>query len=425
VRRPHPRYDKTRKAWVTKAGRPLKTLATGPKNAETEAAAWDAFYVHMAKLGQPVEGASAPMITLGELSNRYGEWMEREVAVNRMKPRTRDHYRDHLQSFLDAVGGRRPALGITPHEVEMYKTSWHSIQTVQRLYNWGVEMGLVEKNPFARIKKPEVGERERILTPTETARLLRAADRHFRPFLLARRHTIARPQEIRALRWKHLTYEPAPMFVLKDFKGKKRRKDKTAVRMVSLDDRILRLLTRIARKRKPQSEGFVFLNRNRKPWTGNAVRCRMRAPRKKRGFSPDENGEQVVAYTMRHTSATRATANGIRDKVLAELMGHTNTRTTQRYQHLQAKHLSDAIRQANRKLAQWRKTPLVFVAVKGRGGGEDNCLPLGIVCNLAINATQSSARIRYACRFLVADRSTFGRSPARGWPTVNHWMTVS
>jgi site-specific recombinase XerD len=42
----------------------------------------------------------------------------------------------------------------------------------------------------------------------------------------------------------------------------------------------------------------------------------------------------------------------VRDKVLAELMGHTNTRTTQRYQHLQAKHLADAIRQANGKLAQ-------------------------------------------------------------------------
>ena len=142
------------------------------------------------------------------------------------------------------------------------------------------------------------------------------------------------------------------MFVLKDFKAKKRQKNKTAVRMIPLDDRMLRLLNRIARKRKPTPEGFVFLNRNGKPWTGNAVRCQMRKLRKKLGFAPDENGEQVVAYTMRHTSATRATANGVKDKVLAELMGHTNTRTTQRYQHLQAQHLSDAIRQANENLDQ-------------------------------------------------------------------------
>ncbi len=352
MRRPHPRYDDIRKAWVTRAGGRLKILVKGPENDDTKAAAWDAFYVHMAKLGQPVEGASIPKITLGELCDRYGDWMEREVAAGRMQPRTRDYYHDLLQKFLDAVGGKRQALGIPPHEVEMYKTGWHSVQTVQRLYNWGVEMGLVEKNPFARIKKPELGERERILTRDETARLLRAADRYFRLFLVAMRHTIARPQEVRAIKWKHLTDKPAPMFVLKDFKARKRRKDKTAVRIIPLDDLMIRLLNRIARKRKPTPDGFIFLNRNGKPWTSNAVRCRMRRLRAKLGFGPDENGQQIVAYTMRHTSATGATANGVRDRVLAELMGHTNTRTTRRYQHLQAKHLSKAIKKANRKLAQ-------------------------------------------------------------------------
>jgi len=352
VRRPHPRYDEIREAWVTRAGGHLKILAKGTENADTKAAAWGAFYLHMAKLGQLVECGSVPKLTLGELADRYGEWLEREVAAGHLEPATQGYYRHYLQRFLDAVGGRRPALGLVPHDLEMFKTSWHSVQTVQRLYNWGVDMGLVEKNPFARIKKPELGERERVLTPTETVHLLRAADRQFRQFLLAMRHTIARPQEIRALRWKHLTYDPVPVFILKEFKGKNRRKDKTAVRIIPLDGRMLRLLNRIARKRKPTPEGFIFLNRNGKPWTGNAVRCRMRRLRKKLGLGPDENGENIVAYTMRHTSATRATANGVRDKVLAELMGHTNTRTTQRYQHLQANHLSDAIRQANSKLAQ-------------------------------------------------------------------------
>lgn len=86
MRRPHPRYDETRKAWVTRAGGRLTILVKGPKNADTEAAAWDAFYVHMANLGHPVEASSIPKITLGELSDRYGEWMERGVAAVRMQP---------------------------------------------------------------------------------------------------------------------------------------------------------------------------------------------------------------------------------------------------------------------------------------------------------------------------------------------------
>lgn len=353
MRRPHPRFDEARNAWVTRAGGKLKFLAKGPKNAITEAAAWDVFYVHMAQLGTPVEKSSLPVLTLGQLADKYGEWMEREVAADRMKPRTRDYYRDTLQKFLDALGGARPASGVLPHEVEMYKTNWHSVQAVHRLYNWAVSMGLLTENPVSSVKKPDLGQRQRILSTVETVRLLRGTDRPFRRFLLAMRHTIARPQEVRAFQWKHLVYEPVPMFILRDFKAKKRRKDgKTAVRVIPLDDRMLRLLNRLAGKRRPAPEDYVFLNEDGNPWTANAVRCRMMRLRDKLGFEPDANGEHVVAYTMRHTAATQATARGVRDKLLAELMGHTSTSTTQRYQHPQAEHLADAIQRVNRRKAQ-------------------------------------------------------------------------
>jgi integrase len=352
VRRPHPRFDAARNAWVTRAGGQLKVLAKGPKNAETEAAAWDAFYAHMAKLGSPVEGSAAPALTLGQLADRYGEWMQREVEAGRLKPRTLDYYQGQLQKFLDALGGNRPALGVLPHEVEMFKTGWHSVQSAQRLYNWGVRMGLLHENPIRSVAKPALGQRQRVLTPAETARLLRAADRDFRPFLLMLRHSLARPQEVRAFRWQHLAYEPVPMFVLREFKAKSRRKDRAAVRLVPLDDRMLRLLNRLARQQRPAPGDFVFLNRDGRPWSANAVRCRMRRLRVRIALGPDENGEPVVAYSLRHSGATRASARGVRDKVLAQLMGHTSTATTERYQHLQADHLAEAIKRANTRKGQ-------------------------------------------------------------------------
>ncbi|MBL8792424.1 MAG: tyrosine-type recombinase/integrase [Planctomycetia bacterium] len=353
MRRPHPRFDPVRNAWVTRAGGKLKVLAKGPNNSTTEAAAWDVFYVHMAKLGTPVENSALPALTIGQLADKYGEWMQREVEADRMKPRTLDYYQEHIQKFIDAIGGHRPASGVLPHEAEMFKTTWHSLQTVHRLFNWGVTMGLLSQNPVRSVKLPELGQRQRILTPKETAQFFRAADLDFRLFLIAMRQTIARPQEVRALQWKHLTIEPVPAFVLRDFKAKNRRKDrKTAVRIIPLDDRMQRLLSRLARKRRPSPDDHVFLNRNGDPWTSNAVRCRMRRLREKLGLGADENGENIVSYTMRHTSATRATARGVRDKLLAELMGQTNTATTQRYQHLQAEHLADAIRRANGRKAQ-------------------------------------------------------------------------
>jgi hypothetical protein len=97
---------------------------------------------------------------------------------------------------------------------------------VQRLYNWGVKMSLLRDNPIRSVEMPDAGQRERVLHDSEQEKLLDGTDTHFRYFLVAMLHTIARPQEVRALQWKHLVLEPVPMFVLADFKAKKRRKDR-------------------------------------------------------------------------------------------------------------------------------------------------------------------------------------------------------
>jgi integrase/recombinase XerD len=63
--------------------------------------------------------------------------------------------------------------------------------------------------------------------------------------------------------------------------------------------------------------------------------------------------DDVVPYTLRHTAATRATVAGVRDKLLAELLGHTSTRTTARYQHPNVEDLCAA---AERATARARRT---------------------------------------------------------------------
>lgn len=60
----------------------------------------------------------------------------------------------------------------------------------------------------------------------------------------------------------------------------------------------------------------------------------MRRLRERAGIGPDENGEQIVLYTARHTFGTRAAASGVADRKLADLMGHTDPKMTQKYIHL-------------------------------------------------------------------------------------------
>ena len=344
MRRPNPRFDATRNAWVTRAGGRLVTLAGGPKNAQTEAEAWDAFYSHMAKMGNPVPESTVPTLSLGQLADQFGAWMLREIEAGRLQPKTLDYYRPQLQKFLDRVGGQRPATSISPHELEMFKTGWHSVQAVQRLYNWGVQMGLVRENPFRKILKPDLGHRERILTAEEERKILAAADDYFRLFLLAMLNTMARPREIREVRWQHLVMEPIPMLVLRDFKARNRRKDRqTAVRRIILTPFMVELLKNLKEKRNPGREDHIFLNQRGLPWTSNAVRLRMKRLRNRVGLGPDANGETLVAYSFRHTGATRACLRGVPDRVLSDLMGHTTPEMTRRYQHPQLDHLAEAI----------------------------------------------------------------------------------
>ena len=169
----------------------MKVLVRGPKDSQSEAAAQTAFHEHMVRLRRPAGDATVPDLTLGELADEYGQWMIRQVANGEMAAATEAYYRPYIQKFLDAVGGNRSASAILPIELERLKSGWHSVQAIQRLYNWGVKMGLIAENPFRRINKPEPGGRQRILSRGELARLLRATDRPFREFLVAMMHTMA------------------------------------------------------------------------------------------------------------------------------------------------------------------------------------------------------------------------------------------
>ncbi len=280
-------------------------------------------------------------LSLAALSQRFFAWLDKECSAGRCAARTVRYYRDQLVPFVASAGGKRPAAGLIAFDLERFKTGWHSVQAVQRLFNWGVKMGLLDRSPFAAVERPRPQGRQRVLTPRESAELLRAAPRAIRRYLIGMRETLARPQEVRALAWE--MYDPAlRAFVLTEFKGKRRRRDGAKARVIPVSPRLARLLERI----RPEGEaaGHVFLNERGRPWTQNAVRCAMRTLRRRLGW-PDE-GEHVVCYTLRHTAATLATANGVTDRRLADLMGHTSTRTTARYQHLQSDHLHAALDQA-------------------------------------------------------------------------------
>lgn len=284
-----------------------------------------------------------------------------EACRGTIAPSTFQLYRHYLEEFVAAMGNVR-CRGMTPAKVLAWNPKYHPAGIVRRLFRWlTVEARELRVNPLDGMKTRRQGSRMRILSRREVDRLLRAAARPFRGFLLSLVETIARPREMRAVRWGDIRVSGSPDWTAQDlragrcffrlvrFKGQELRRDKLAIRNIPISRRLGRMLSRLWGDGR-ELDATIFVNRLGRPWTWNAVRCRFRRLRVTAGVAVDVNGENAVAYSVRHTSATEAVGAGVKGLVLAELMGHSDVRMTQRYVHLRPDHLIEAMGQ----ISEWK-----------------------------------------------------------------------
>lgn len=293
--------------------------------------------------------------TLESLITLFLDW----TAANRAAG-TASGYKRHLDRFAAHTGPVALA-DLRAHHLLTWGRTWHQIQAVQRLFSWAKnDAELIERNPFCRVRKPPIRGRRRIFSAQEQAKLLRTVRTDFRRLMLASRESLCRPQEVRALTWAELHHDESTagvvdalpagraFFRLTEFKARDRRRDTSAVRIIPISPRLGRLLLRLLRTASNESP-LIFQTYKGKAWTKEKIRQRMRTARRRAKIGRDAAGEHVCLYTFRHTGATKACARGVRDRVLADLMGHTTTRTTARYQHLDVPHLLDAMQEIHRR----------------------------------------------------------------------------
>jgi len=279
-----------------------------------------------------------------ELVDAFLRYYDARVRSGETKEKTADYYRHHLEKWLKTLGRRLRLADLKPFHLNRGGESWHEIQSVQRLFNWAVDQGYLIASPFTRIKRPPQGQRQRALTPAEIVRLLKFLTRPKRLFVVCMRHTIARPGEIRGLRWEHIDFD-SNLICLKTFKAKNRRKDQVSIRAIPIDPYLGRMLRRWRDRRRPLPGDYVFQSQLGMPYTKDCIRRSIAKAAKRAGLLK-EGEEPIVPYTVRHTAATFATKAGIRDRILATIMGHTSTRTTARYQHLDIADLGESMARA-------------------------------------------------------------------------------
>ena len=217
-----------------------------------------------------------------------------------------------------------------------------TIAEVQGVLYWAVRQDLLDANPLAGYQKPRARRRTRIISPDEFQSLLRCADVNFRRVLIALRQTGCRPAEVRELVWESVDLERA-LWIIPEHKTATQQTE-PAPRIIPLPIPMLKLCKRLA-QRSHQPSDHVFLNKRGLPYTKDCFVRKMDRIRK-RASVDSKGGEQIVLYSCRHTFGTQ-NAGKVSDIELAELLGHTEVRTTHRYVHLNPDRLHDIRQRAH------------------------------------------------------------------------------
>ncbi len=280
--------------------------------------AFEKFHALMADRGQ----VKNELNTLYDLSQVYLDWCQ----ANR-KPATYERHRYFLKLFIKSVGRRlRPSQLKVHHVVKWHEglgigtsTQNDAVSIVQRMLNWAVEQEYLSRNPIKGMSKPKRKRRDICYTPDQWRQIREHSREPLTSFLDFLFMTGCRPLEARTIEARHL-HGDLVIFPADESKGE------IEPRVIYLVPEAQQILTQLAEK---HPDGVLFRNSRGRPWTKDAIKCRLSRVSKKVGF-------RVIAYGARHSWATHALMDGGVDPIsVAHLMGHRDpTMVSRVYSHL-------------------------------------------------------------------------------------------
>lgn len=198
-------------------------------------------------------------------------------------------------------------------------------QCLVRILNEAVADGYLDKNPLAGMKKLRVPQRSRrYLTKAEVAALVRAAEPHFRPMLVAAVYTGARKGELVRLRWTDIDFDAGKIALFRPKVGSADWIDLHP----ALAEELKRLRERRKKRREVHAEDHVFLSRYGRPFEN------IHTSWKKAAAGAKLDGREGLSFhSLRHTHATFFLQAGGAVTDLQQQLGHADLATTQIYAH--------------------------------------------------------------------------------------------
>jgi integrase len=226
-------------------------------------------------------------------------------------------------------------------------TQRNARRSIHRAFSWACEEGILARNPLQGMKCPRAMTRTRFMTDAEFRSLMRNSALDFKLLLFSLQQTGCRPKEAQTLTWDKVRED---RWVITDHKTAYKVQKPRVIYLTAPMRKLMAVL------RSRSTGPHVFLNRQKKPWTNNAIRHRIERLKNTLNLPED-----LCTYMLRHAFGTNAILNGVDVATVAELMGHTSLEMVSRvYLHLadQHSHLTAAVEKATRPVAPSRPGPI-------------------------------------------------------------------
>lgn len=232
---------------------------------------------------------------------------------------------------------------ISPYDIELFKnerkesktnknkeradaTVNREMQALRHLFSKAVEWGLMEVNPFDKLRDilyEENNSRLRYLSETEITNLIDACRAHLKPIVICAINTGMRLSEILTLRWDQIK---DGLIYLTKTKSKK-------ARQIPINDDLQELFDSMKTR---HIKGYVFCKENGERYTD--INGAFRSALRKAKIT------DFRFHDLRHSFASHWVMRGGSLRGLQQILGHSSITMTMRYSHLSKEFLRDEIK---------------------------------------------------------------------------------
>jgi integrase len=273
---------------------------------------------------------------LADFKPQFFEWATAVVANGRRKETTKRYYENGWKLIDQTI---LPSLTLDQITRDLVsRIQWkgspayvnQAIRTLRRMLGKAEERKLISRAPALELLHEEG--RQHVLDQETERALLAHAGPTLRDVIIVIRDCGMRPDEIFRMRFENVDWNNLSYF---NAAGKTRK----SRRWLPISDRMHSMLMVRA---KGEKSGWVFPSKRSKSEHVTTVAKMFRIAREAAGLPED-----LVLYCGRHAFGTEAYRKTKNLYAVADAMGHTDLKTTRRYQHQELDEIRDAINERN------------------------------------------------------------------------------